>query len=657
MILRTADAFKLAYTKLRTRKVRTVVTLFVSGLLFSVLVAGSMIVSGALQSFDDFSSEGFTKRYIVAGAYSVFQYNPEDDIHNDAAYVARAEALVKDEVAAKKAAAKRLNLPYDETALMKETIEEQQGVKRVNSQSKIGLQAYAELQSQQNRSITMDKFKKQIGDNAAIYYSALQRSMIRPDAPKLTLIQNGKEDIDSTRSHMSTGFSAYSSEMGLSAMTGEWGLMDEGLLEPFLLKDQTLEVGGDGSIPIIASYSAAQQILKLPQLAKDAQAVAKKERLEAVRSGISGSVFEVCYRNYASSQLLQSAAQQQADIKANATNKNYQKPDLIHSPSATPCAEPIVERDVRTSAEKSYYQRQEQFDKEFGAEDPKSSLLKFRIVGVVPDAPFSGQPNALSGITNMLSMMLTSSIGVKWVSPLSVLKSSSEAQDVFKKIPAPGFMGNQELFFAEYATADAARTALKQKSCRVDFGDFGQVDESTKHLPVCSDDKAPFGLQSFGAASLAIEDVKTGFRKVQLWAALIVGGIAAVILMGMIGRIIADARKETAIFRATGASRFAVAQIYFTYTLCLVVLMLILVLALGFGVALWVESQLSVDTGINAALMFNVNDLSKTFHFYSFEPYDLGIISAAILGASLLGSAVPILRSMQRNPIRDMREE
>ena len=50
---------------------------------------------------------------------------------------------------------------------------------------------------------------------------------------------------------------------------------------------------------------------------------------------------------------------------------------------------------------------------------------------------------------------------------------------------------------------------------------------------------------------------------------MVVGAIAGVILMGMIGRIIADSRKETAVFRAVGASRLAVAQVYVAYTVYL----------------------------------------------------------------------------------------
>ena len=164
-------------------------------------------------------------------------------------------------------------------------------------------------------------------------------------------------------------------------------------------------------------------------------------------------------------------------------------------------------------------------------------------------------------------------------------------------------------------------------------------------------------LQPFGSASLAIDEFKDGFRKIQLVFAIIIGVVASVILMGMVGRIIADARKETAVFRALGASRLSIAQIYITYTCYLALLTIIISLLLGFGVALWFDSRFSADMSISMALLFNVSDLTQQFHFYGLDVYDVGLIGAVILGASLLGSIIPIAHNVQRNPIRDMREE
>ena len=164
-------------------------------------------------------------------------------------------------------------------------------------------------------------------------------------------------------------------------------------------------------------------------------------------------------------------------------------------------------------------------------------------------------------------------------------------------------------------------------------------------------------LQTYGSASLAIDEFQAGFRKVQLIAAGIIGVIAAVILMGMIGRIIADARKETAVFRALGASRLSISQIYLVYTLYLGILTVLIALVLGFGIALFVDSKLSPDASITMALLFNASDLAKQFHFYGLDFIDVGIISASIIGAALLGSLIPIAHNVRRNPIKDMRED
>jgi hypothetical protein len=57
------------------------------------------------------------------------------------------------------------------------------------------------------------------------------------------------------------------------------------------------------------------------------------------------------------------------------------------------------------------------------------------------------------------------------------------------------------------------------------------------------------------------------------------------------------------------------------------------------------------------AILFNTVDLGKQFNFYGLDIYDLLLIIATIIGASLVGALLPISSNMRRNPIRDMRDE
>lgn len=638
------DSLQLAYTKIRTRRIRLFIVLFVSSLLFSGLVAGSLIVSGSLQSFRSFSDEGFSGRYIVAGMYQDSDAYSKG-VFNDPAMIARAEALQKDQDARKKAEAKRLGIEYTSGETNETVYDDGNGNKSFNPTSPIGQQVVAEFEAANPKKIDIGRFKQQVS-GAGSYYESLRIGANPSEKASLNAIKDDKEQTEQKNGAFS-GMPGMTK--GIEGLSSDWTLMDKPLLQPFVLKGQNLDIGSDGSIPIIASYSAAQEILKLPALGANATAEQKKQRLGEVRERIAGQVFSMCYRNSTSQIALQEAVQQQADIKANQDKKDYQKPDYILAPSAQACAAPIVQRDVRTAAEKQLFNKYAEFERTFGRKDPVSQVLTYRIVGLSPDREF---PTGFS-VNDILGSILTSSLGSGWASPMEVYDQVAPAQDVFKPSPADAYYSPQRYYYAEFNDAEKARTALKDQTCTMVFPGMslqpGQVS--------CSRDTRPFALQTYGSASLAIDEFQAGFRKVQLIAAAIIGVIAAVILMGMIGRIIADARKETAVFRALGASRLSIAQIYLVYTLYLGILTVLISLIIGFGVALFADSKLSSDTSITMALLFNSADLSKQFHFYGLDFIDVGIISAAIIGAALLGSLIPIAHNVRRNPIKDMREE
>lgn len=639
------DSLQLAYTKIRTRRIRLFIVLFVSSLLFSGLVAGSLIVSGALQSFRSFSDEGFSGRYIVAGIYQDSDIFSKGMRYDDPAMIARAEALEKDTEARKKAEAKRLGIEYTTDESNRTVYQDESGNKTLNPTTAIGQQVVAEFDASNPKKVDLDRFKQQV-NGANDYYRSLRMGMNPSEKATLNVIKDNKEQTEAAN-NMYGGMPGMTK--GVEGIATDWTLMDKPLLQPFVLQGQNLDIGGDGSIPIIASYSAAQEILKLPALDNNATPQQKKDRLSEVRQRIAGQTFSVCYRNYSSSTELQAAVQQQADIKANEGKKDYKKPDYVTAPAAEACAAPVVQRDVRTADEKKFFAGQAEFERIFGRKDPVSQKLTYRIVGLSPDRTM---PTGFS-VTDILGSILTSSLGAGWASPIEVYDKVPLTQDIFKASPAEAFYSPQNIYYGEFNDAQKARDALKTQTCTVMYPGAtlqpGQVS--------CSRDTRAFMLQTYGSASLAIDEFQAGFRKVQLIAAGIIGVIAAVILMGMIGRIIADARKETAVFRALGASRLSISQIYLVYTLYLGILTVLIALVLGFGIALFVDSKLSPDASITMALLFNASDLAKQFHFYGLDFIDVGIISAAIIGAALLGSLIPIAHNVRRNPIKDMREE
>jgi ABC-type antimicrobial peptide transport system permease subunit len=128
-------------------------------------------------------------------------------------------------------------------------------------------------------------------------------------------------------------------------------------------------------------------------------------------------------------------------------------------------------------------------------------------------------------------------------------------------------------------------------------------------------------------------------------------------MIGTIGKVIADNRKETSVFRALGAKRHEIAQIYLLYTGILATLSFLVALGIGLAVAVYVEAAYSPVLSVQAVLAFNTHDLHKTFHLIGFNALDLIKIFGFAIVVSLVSASVPIAHNLSRNPIKDMREE
>ena len=173
----------------------------------------------------------------------------------------------------------------------------------------------------------------------------------------------------------------------------------------------------------------------------------------------------------------------------------------------------------------------------------------------------------------------------------------------------------------------------------------------------CKAEGRPFTLNTFGSSSLAIDELKKGFSKFFRVAITIAVIIASIIMMGGLGRVIADSRRETAVFRAIGAKRLDIAQIYITYTLIVCLLIAACAALIGFLIAQFVQARFGERFTIDSLLIYNARDLTKEFHLYGWPGKYLLYIVICILIAGIVSSIIPLLRNLRRNPIKDMRDE
>ena len=635
-MIRVIDTLTMAYTKLRTRKVRTAFTVAIAGILFGLVMAIVIISDGVFMSVERMTQKSMTGRFIVGGSTA---YQDVADVSRDKDGIAEALLRHKTMVADKKAEAKRLGIEYD-AAMDPSPVETFDGQQMLSYSSPIDQTMMNELYAKAQPTRTMDDFK-QFADKyqPTVYYEA------RPTQPKdgaLTEMKAGKEAFTQTDT----------SKQGMSGAPPdlqEATLVPKALLSSYLLPNAKWSAAS-GRIPVVVSQKRATQLTGYKAPGTDAPAAERLNYLNELRDRVNGATFSACYRNTASSEQITEALSVAKEIAAKKNDTTYQRPSLIYGlPDESSCGAAVVVRDVRTAAEKQYADKLMQFNRKFGAVvDPVQQKVTYEVVGVAPNGWADMDMGFSLGVKDIVASLLMSQ-SFRFAVPTELYESMPNKTDYAnvlstqKNTDNMGYMGSGGQYFAEFANATDARNFAKNESCQ--YGMTG-----------CEPRSKYFVMAPFGSNSIGLDEVKHGVSVVLLWTTGIVTILAAVIAGLTIGRTIADGRRETAVFRAIGFKRMDINQIYVTYTLLLCLRIAIFALLIGLGAALLVHSNFWIDTTIQAQLALGVFDSGTQFSFVGFTPKILAIVGAILL-AGVAGMAIPLLRNTARNPIRDMRDE
>lgn len=644
-MIRLRDATILAYTKLRTRKIRTGITVAISGILFGLLFAFVLVVAGVEKSVDDFGNEGLGKRFIA----SVFPGNGSGeefiDFSRDKVVIKRAEEIQKTRIEDKKLEAKKLGIIYDpaQEKDVTEIIDKEKYLSLDTPAAKAAIKEYYAAHPQEDRQTIIKKALSQY--NPKTYFKS---SSAKPDDGKLATMKQGKEKltIETTPQKNITSFEEFQ-DQGDQLENG-LQFMDGSLTAPFLLKKMSWKPESK-AIPVMITYRDAEKLLKLPKLPVSASSEQKLQRIAKIRDQAGMLTIQGCYRNSSSQQLIESTIFAEKEMQKNKSKKDYEKPKLIYElPAAESCGPATIKTDTRSSEEKKTTANQLIFDKKFNnATDPAQSKITFQVVGVSPG--FSVGEYGFIG--DIVSIILSSSLGGSWVIPQNMYDQLPSEQQ-YKPILIPdknknepsalsyGPFGATEQYYVEFANFDTAKSALKKLGCG-----FSGCSPSSVNL------------QQFGSGSIAVQEFKESARSAFLVVVAVIVGVAMLIMAGTIGRMIADGRRETAVFRAIGAKRLDISLIYSVYTVLLSLDVAIFGALLGGALAYILDYYQSPGATVGAQLAFGSSDLTREFHIVGLNGPELLFIVAVIFATGLISMILPLLRNIRRNPIRDMRDE
>lgn len=184
-MIRLNDGALLAITKLRTRKVRTVVTVVTASLLFGGLIGATLVVGGVVQSTKSFTKGGLSDRYITNVQYFGATAYDTDSSTLQSSATKIYDKLVKD----KKAESARLGVDYDPSMEQKPVVKDPSGGSYLDTTAPSAQQAIDEYMATQPTDL------ERVQKLAAPYHPVKVYDMQPNNMPgSMTLMKNGSED-------------------------------------------------------------------------------------------------------------------------------------------------------------------------------------------------------------------------------------------------------------------------------------------------------------------------------------------------------------------------------------------------------------------------------------------------------------------------------
>jgi len=638
-MIRFGDAAILAYTKLRTHRIRTGIAIAVAGLLFGLIAAVIMVAQGVFDSVDRFSGEGLNNRTVLSishmaqgGGFSEYEHR------DDATFIAEVEAAQKALVLKKQTAAKKFSIIYDpavqdpspvvidstskqkvisESGLNTEAVQQAAGARRAATYEAFDINAYIKPYST----------AKVLGLNA----------VLQPADGQLAYMKDNKEVLKQTTASRQQFYNQDNESPMLS-------VLEASLTKPFII-DKNFDAT-KGEIPAIFPYSRAEKLLGYKPLSASVPTSEKLARLGDVRSNISKVTVAYCYRNQASASLVAQAVSQEADIARNAGNKEYTKPSLLYTvPKESDCGAAVVSADTRTAEEKKQTANQVLYEKEIGTYigEPSQQKIVVRGVGVANDMPTTSGASVSGVVQSLLG---------SWLGYNTLFIPA----DMLAKVPA---QSRPDVVFAPSAKPASSFAYYPPETYLVEFGDKTQARTlmektgATIGATVTGDTY----VSPFGSGVLLMDELRRMFEQILVWVFLIVGTVAIIILGSMIGRTVAEGRRESAVFRAIGAKRSDIGAIYGMYALLLSLRAVVFAAVLALVLALTVELLFWHDATLGARFAYAASDTTREFHLFSLNSPYLLAIGGVIITAGLVASIIPILLGARRSPIKDMRDD
>lgn len=206
----------------------------------------------------------------------------------------------------------------------------------------------------------------------------------------------------------------------------------------------------------------------------------------------------------------------------------------------------------------------------------------------------------------------------------------------------PGRATLASYLFSEFANKDDLRTYVKS-GCRAD--ECWRENNTKPEITYYTD------------YDLAIEETASSFWQFGRWVLGVFALGLAASIMSTTGKVILDSRKEIGVFRAIGAKRGQIAGVYSAYITMLMLASLALSFVAARIVTLILNAKFGAQVSESLAAIKNSNELTGHYSFFGISPMHLLYIAGFVILVGLIGSFIPVLRSLRKDPLRYLRED
>ncbi len=621
-MIRLKYMYPLLKAKLRARPGRSAIIVGISSVLFGIALAGMTIVDAGLDSAAKFSEAKFGGHYYVQASY----LEDTSALTNNEWVQQKAKAIYDADLTAKKSEAARLGIDFDPRTVaepLKQVPGGNKGETVLDLTAPAAMQAVEEYRAA-HPGIGIDDLKKLAEPYAPAKVMSLSGINVRDGA--MSLMLDGKEVFPSIDAPIDMSYDFLA--------RAPLRLMNNSVMQSFI--DSNVQTSSE-EVPVLLPYSAATTILGLDSLGRDATSMQKLERLEYLHKHAIGVAFTACYRNTTSKAQIDQATNREDN--GSASSIEYSLPD------ATSCGAANVVKDTRTEQERAQTEKQQQFDERFGIQHtPVQQKVSFRIVGLVPDDSWVSHSSKFDASDAVRLLFGPALLGQATITTQAYDGLSAQLKSLFQKGGLINILPT-DTYLVEFTNPEDARQFIKEQSCDRIQG------------AACGTSKYPFQLTAFGSNAVALLDFRDTVSTVSNYIIGAIVVVAIIIMAGTFGKIIADERRDIAVFQVVGATRTDITLIYMGYALVLSLFAVVIAIVIGQLLAIIAHAVLVVDTTVAMRLTYGVLDKSITMEFYAINIQSILLIGAATVATGLVSVLAPLQKGIDGDPTKDLKGE